>query len=185
MEDLTPTFLLHKDQHLAAGEAAQSVGAMVVEGGGTWLQVMSRSAPPNTVVTTPIRTATIAGMLASRAIWVRWWGLHRRPRQTQRCPRPRWTSQTPGVQHPVQIMTGAGRHCLVAHRSCCATLYLMNAEHSPIVSEFETVEQEASHDQWFRAKVEEALSSEKPRLPHDAAMAKVQTMLEERRKARA
>jgi hypothetical protein len=61
----------------------------------------------------------------------------------------------------------------------------MNAELSPIVSEFETAEQEASYDQWFRVKVEEALSSEKPRLPHDAAMAKVQTMLEERRKARA
>ena len=61
----------------------------------------------------------------------------------------------------------------------------MSAVLSPIVSEFETVEQEASYDQWFRAKVEEALHSEKPRLPHDAAMAKVQTMLEERRKARA
>ena len=48
-----------------------------------------------------------------------------------------------------------------------------------------TVEQEAGYDQWFRAKVEEALQSEKPRLPHDAAMAKVQAMLEERRTARA
>ena len=56
---------------------------------------------------------------------------------------------------------------------------------SPIVSEFETEEQEASYDQWFRAKVEEALLSQKPRLPHDAAMAKVQAMLEERRTVRA
>ena len=56
---------------------------------------------------------------------------------------------------------------------------------SPIVSEFETEELEASYNQWFRAKVEEALHSEKPRLPHDAAMAKVKAMLEERRKARA
>ena len=61
----------------------------------------------------------------------------------------------------------------------------MNARLSPIVSEFETEEQEASYDRWFRAKVEEALRSEKPRLPHDAAMVKVQGMLEERRKARA
>ena len=61
----------------------------------------------------------------------------------------------------------------------------MNAVLSPIVSEFETEEQETSYNQWFRAKVEEALRSEKPRLPHDAAMAKVQLMLEERRKARA
>lgn len=56
---------------------------------------------------------------------------------------------------------------------------------SPIVSEFETAEQEASYNQWFQAKVEEALRSDKPRLPHDAAMAKVQAMLEERRNARA
>jgi hypothetical protein len=56
---------------------------------------------------------------------------------------------------------------------------------SPIVSEFETKEQEASYDQWFRAKVDEALHSEKPRLAHDAAVAKIQAMLEERRKARA
>ena len=61
----------------------------------------------------------------------------------------------------------------------------MSAVLSPIVSEFETEEQEASYDQWFRAKVEEALNSEKPRLPHDAAMVKAQTMLKERRKARA
>jgi len=61
----------------------------------------------------------------------------------------------------------------------------MNVALSPIVSEFETEEQEASYNQWFRAKVEEALHSEKRRLPHDAAMAKVQAMLEERRAARA
>lgn len=61
----------------------------------------------------------------------------------------------------------------------------MNAVLSPIVSEFETEEQETSYNQWFKARVEEALQSEKPRLPHDAAMAKVHAMLEERRKARA
>ena len=61
----------------------------------------------------------------------------------------------------------------------------MSAALSSIVSEFETKEKEASYDQWFRAKVEEALHSEKPRLPHDAAMAKVQAALEDRRKARA
>lgn len=61
----------------------------------------------------------------------------------------------------------------------------MSAVLSPIVSEFATEEQESSYNLWFRAKVEQALRSEKPRLPHDAAMAKVQTLLEERRKARA
>ena len=61
----------------------------------------------------------------------------------------------------------------------------MSVVFSPIVSEFETEEQEASYDLWFRAKVEEALHSEKPRLPHDAAMTKVAAMLEERRQTRA
>ena len=70
-------------------------------------------------------------------------------------------------------------------RPHCANLYPMSAVLSPIVSEFETEEQEASYDRWFRVKVEEALNSEKPRLPHDAAMVKVQAMLDERRKSRA
>ncbi|VVP44384.1 stability determinant [Pseudomonas fluorescens] len=61
----------------------------------------------------------------------------------------------------------------------------MSAQLSPIVSEFETEEQAASHDRCFRAKVQEAMNSTKPRLPHDEAMAKVQTVLAERRKARA
>ena len=72
-----------------------------------------------------------------------------------------------------------------AVRSRCANLRNMNVVLSPIVSEFETEEQETSYNQWFRARVEEALHSEKPRLPHDVAMAKVQAKLEERRKARA
>ena len=61
----------------------------------------------------------------------------------------------------------------------------MSSVLSPLVSEFETVEQETSYNQWFKAKVEEALHSEKPRLPHDAAMAKVRAVLEESRQARA
>ncbi|MCY7308192.1 MAG: stability determinant [Rhodoferax sp.] len=56
---------------------------------------------------------------------------------------------------------------------------------SPIVSEFETIEQETSYRHWFRAKFEQARYSEKPRLPHDAAMTRVQAMLKERRAARA
>jgi hypothetical protein len=60
----------------------------------------------------------------------------------------------------------------------------MGAVLSPIVSEFETEEQESSYNLWLRAKVEEVRRSEKPRQPHDAAMAKVQAMLDERRKSR-
>jgi len=61
----------------------------------------------------------------------------------------------------------------------------MSVQLSPIVSEFETEEQAASYDRWFRAKVLEAINSTNPRLPHDEAMAKVQAALEERRKIRA
>ena len=55
----------------------------------------------------------------------------------------------------------------------------------PLISEFETQEQADSYDRWFRAKVQEAIDSKKPRLPHDAAMARVDMILEDRRKQRA
>ena len=55
----------------------------------------------------------------------------------------------------------------------------------PILSEFDTQEQAASYDRWFRAQVQEALDSQQPRIPHDMAMSRVQSMLDERRKARA
>ncbi|GGL53327.1 hypothetical protein GCM10009091_38950 [Pseudomonas brenneri] len=61
----------------------------------------------------------------------------------------------------------------------------MSAQLSPIVSEFETEDQAASYDRWFREKVLEAMNSDKPRLPHDEAMATVQSALDERRKSRA
>lgn len=55
---------------------------------------------------------------------------------------------------------------------------------SPIVSEFETEEQAASYDRWFRAKVQASIDDPRPSIPHDEAMAEVERMLEERRKAR-
>lgn len=61
----------------------------------------------------------------------------------------------------------------------------MSAKRSRIVSEVDTEAQAASHDRWFRAKVEEAMSSTQPRLPHDQAMAKVNAELDARRAVRA
>ena len=61
----------------------------------------------------------------------------------------------------------------------------MNAELSPIVSAFETEEQASSYDQWFRAKVKQALDDPRPSMPHDEAMARVEQLLAEKRKARA
>lgn len=55
---------------------------------------------------------------------------------------------------------------------------------SPIVSEFETEEQAASYDRWFRAKVQASIDDPRPSIPHDEVMAEVERMLEERREAR-
>jgi hypothetical protein len=58
------------------------------------------------------------------------------------------------------------------------------AKLSPIVSEFDTDEQAASYDRWFRAKVQAALDDPRPGIPHDEAMAIVAQRLEDKRKAR-
>lgn len=73
----------------------------------------------------------------------------------------------------------------MAEKRHCANLQIMNAMLSPIVSEFETEQQAQAYNAWFAAKVQEALSSKLPRLAHDAALAKVQAELGERRKSRA
>ncbi|HWT69683.1 MAG TPA: antitoxin [Pseudomonas sp.] len=60
----------------------------------------------------------------------------------------------------------------------------MSPELSPIVSEFETEEQAASYDRWFRAKVQASLDDPRPSIPHDQVMAEMQTLLEAKRKQR-
>ncbi|MCY1463194.1 hypothetical protein D9M71_810550 [compost metagenome] len=57
----------------------------------------------------------------------------------------------------------------------------MSAELSLIVSEFETEEQAASHDRWFRAKVQASLDDPRPNLPHDQVMADLRTLIESKR----
>ncbi|MGO1080770.1 type II toxin-antitoxin system RelB family antitoxin [Inquilinus sp. CA228] len=52
---------------------------------------------------------------------------------------------------------------------------------SPIESEFTTVEEAAAHDRWFRAKVEAALASTQPSVPHDEAMARLRALIDEKR----
>jgi len=61
----------------------------------------------------------------------------------------------------------------------------MTVKLDPLVSEFETDAQAKRYDQWFRGKVREAMTSAKPRVPHDEAMARVQAKLAEKRAARA
>lgn len=54
----------------------------------------------------------------------------------------------------------------------------MNAVLSPIVSEFETEEQEASYNAWLNAKVAESLKDTRPNIPHDVVMAKMRAFLQ-------
>lgn len=52
-------------------------------------------------------------------------------------------------------------------------------EQSPIVSEFETAEQEASYGEWLERKVAAALGDPRPPVPHDEVMAGVQAIIDE------
>ena len=54
----------------------------------------------------------------------------------------------------------------------------MNTQFSPIVSEFESAEQEASYDAWFRQEVEASLADNSPTIPHDQVMAKMDAIIE-------
>jgi len=49
----------------------------------------------------------------------------------------------------------------------------MNTILNPIVSEFETMEQEASYNAWLRAKAAASLADPRPSIPHDEAMARI------------
>jgi hypothetical protein len=49
---------------------------------------------------------------------------------------------------------------------------------TPIESEFATSEDAAAHDAWFRAKVERAMASTAPKIPHDEVMAGMWAIIE-------
>ena len=55
------------------------------------------------------------------------------------------------------------------------------ADLTPIESEFATSEDAAAHDAWFRAKVERAMASAAPRIPHDQVMAEMRAIIERAR----
>ncbi|WP_223594855.1 antitoxin [Pseudomonas sp. A-R-19] len=54
----------------------------------------------------------------------------------------------------------------------------MNAELSPIVSGLETEEQVASHDRWFRAKVQASIDDPRPNVPHNRMMEDMRALIE-------
>ncbi|EHA2159663.1 antitoxin [Salmonella enterica] len=53
----------------------------------------------------------------------------------------------------------------------------MNIALSPIVSEFETVEQENSYNEWLQAKVAASLADPRPAIPHDEVMAEMEQLI--------
>ncbi len=53
----------------------------------------------------------------------------------------------------------------------------------PIVSEFDTEEEAAAYDLWFRQQVEAALTSDEPLIPHEQVMAQVRKIIEDKRRA--
>ncbi|MEG8025619.1 stability determinant [Sphingomonas aurantiaca] len=55
------------------------------------------------------------------------------------------------------------------------------AKLSPIESEFATTEEADAYDAWFRAKIEMAMTSTAPGIPHDQVMAMVQQVIEKHR----
>ena len=50
-------------------------------------------------------------------------------------------------------------------------------KHSPIVSEFDTPEEEAAYEAWLRAKVAASLADERPPVSHDEVMAEIRTII--------
>jgi hypothetical protein len=60
----------------------------------------------------------------------------------------------------------------------------MSKEFSPIVSEFESAEQEASYNEWLKAKVKASIEDPRPSIPHDQVMAEMRELLESKVKVR-
>jgi hypothetical protein len=61
----------------------------------------------------------------------------------------------------------------------------MSTNLSPLVSEFESTEQEASHTAWLKAKIAASLSDPRPKIPHDKVMAAARVLLDAKKKHRA
>ncbi|WP_062379604.1 type II toxin-antitoxin system RelB family antitoxin [Pseudomonas abietaniphila] len=60
----------------------------------------------------------------------------------------------------------------------------MSAQLSPLVSEFESEEQAARYDAWFRTKVQASLEDNRPNIAHDDVMAEMRQRLAAKRDQR-
>lgn len=54
----------------------------------------------------------------------------------------------------------------------------MSVALSPLISEFETDEQEASYTAWLQAKVAASLADPRPAIPHDEVMAEMDALID-------
>ena len=54
----------------------------------------------------------------------------------------------------------------------------MSTALSPLVSEFETIEQEASYTEWLRTKVAAGLAVPRPAVLHDEVMAEMDALID-------
>lgn len=54
----------------------------------------------------------------------------------------------------------------------------------PIISEFETQEQEDHYNEWLRKKVQAAIDDTRPSIAHDQVMSEMRVLLANKRKAR-
>ncbi len=61
----------------------------------------------------------------------------------------------------------------------------MNVVLSPMVSEFETQQQEVSYTEWLKEKYAASLADTRPNIPHDEVMAKARALLDQKKAARA
>lgn len=54
---------------------------------------------------------------------------------------------------------------------------------TPIKSEFATTQEAQAYDAWLHAMIEARMVSDKPGIPHDEAMARMQAIIDRRKKA--
>ena len=60
----------------------------------------------------------------------------------------------------------------------------MSTPLSPLVSEFETAEQEASYTAWLQAKVAASLADPRPPIPHNEVVAEMDALISRLKAAR-
>lgn len=61
----------------------------------------------------------------------------------------------------------------------------MSTKLDPLISEFDTAEEEAQYTEWLRAKVSASLADKRPLVPHDQVMAEMWEIIESKLETKA